>query len=183
MRSSDASVGPRNATEIFLTFARIGASGFGGVNFWIRRVLIQEKRWITDEEYLEGLAIGQILPGPNVYNLTVMIGYRFGGVRGAFAAVAGLVGAPLAFMVALGLLYQRYADVPILERALTGMTAVAAGLLLANVAGIATALPRKFVPWMFLALAFIGTGLLRFPLLYVMGALAPFALASAWKKR
>jgi len=176
-------VGPRNATEIFLTFARIGASGFGGVNFWIRRVLIQEKRWITDEEYLEGLAIGQILPGPNVYNLTVMIGYRFGGVRGAFAAVAGLVGAPLAFMVALGLLYQRYADVPILERALTGMTAVAAGLLLANVAGIATALPRKFVPWMFLALAFVGTGLLRFPLLYVMGVLAPFALASAWKKR
>jgi len=174
---------PRNATEIFLTFARIGASGFGGVNFWIRRVLIQEKRWITDEEYLEGLAIGQILPGPNVYNLTVMLGYRFGGLRGAFAATAGLVGAPLAFMVALGLLYQRYADVPILERALTGMTAVAAGLLLANVAGIATALPRKFLPWMFLAAAFVGTGILRFPLLYVMAVLAPFALASAWKKR
>jgi chromate transporter len=86
-------------------------------------------------------------------------------------------------MVALGLLYQRYAEVPILERALTGMTAVAAGLLLANVAGIAAALPRKLVPWMFLALAFVGTGLLRFPLLYVMGVLAPFALASAWKKR
>lgn len=176
-------MGPRNATEIFLTFARIGASGFGGVNFWIRRIIIQEKRWITDQEYLEGLAIGQILPGPNVYNLTVMLGYRFGGMRGAFAAVAGLIGAPLAFMVALGLLYQRYAEVPILERALTGMTAVAAGLLLANVAGIAAALPRKLVPWMFLVLAFVGTGLLRFPLLYVMGVLAPFALASAWKKR
>src|SRR5205814_2404245 len=143
----------KSARELFLTFTRIGASGFGGVNFWIRRVLIQEKRWITDEEYLEGLAIGQILPGPNVYNLTVMLGSRFGGLRGAFAATAGLVGAPLAFMVALGLLYQRYADVPILERALTGMTAVAAGLLLANAAGIATALPRKFLPWMFLAAA------------------------------
>ena len=176
-------MGPRSSTEIFLTFARIGASGFGGVNFWVRRVLIQEKRWITDEEYLEGLAIGQILPGPNVYNLTVMLGYRFGGLRGAFAAIAGLVGAPLAFMVALGLLYQRYANVPILERALTGMTAVAAGLLLANAVGIATALPKRVLPWLFLAIAFAGTGLLRFPLLYVMGALAPFALASAWKKR
>ena len=176
-------MGPRNATEIFLTFARIGASGFGGVNFWIRRVLIQEKRWITDEEYLEGLALGQILPGPNVYNLSLMLGYRFGGVRGAFAAIAGLVGVPLVFMVALGLLYQRYAEVPVLERALTGMTAVAAGLLLANVVGIASALPRKFLPWMFLALAFIGTGILRWPLLYVMAGLAPFALASAWKKR
>ena len=174
---------PRNSTEIFLTFARIGASGFGGVNFWIRRVLIQEKRWITDEEYLEGLAIGQILPGPNVYNLSVMLGYRFGGARGACAAIAGLVGAPLAFMVALGLLYQRYANVPILERALTGMTAVAAGLLLANAVGIATALPKRILPWLFLALAFIGTGLMRWPLLYVMGALAPFAMASVWRKR
>ena len=174
---------PRNATEIFLTFARIGASGFGGVNFWLRRVLIQEKRWITDEEYLEGLAIGQILPGPNVYNLSFMLGYRFHGLRGGFAAVGGLIGAPLFFMIMLGLLYQRYASVPMLERALTGMTAVAAGLLLANVAGIASALPRRLLPWMFLALAFIGTGLLRWPLLYVMAGLAPFALASAWKKR
>lgn len=152
------------------------------MNFWIRRVLIQEKRWITDEEYLEGLAIGQILPGPNVYNLSVMIGYRFGGVRGAFAAAAGLVGAPIVFLVALGLLYQRYAEVPILERALTGMTAVAAGLLLANAVGIARALPRRFLPWFFLALAFAGTGILRWPLLYVMGGLAPFAMATSWRR-
>ena len=176
-------MGPSSATEIFLTFARIGASGFGGVNFWLRRILIQEKGWVTDEEYLEGLAVGQILPGPNVYNLSFMLGYRFCGLRGGFAAVAGLVGAPLVFMVALGLLYQRYASVPMLERALTGMTAVAAGLLLANVVGIASALPRRVLPWMFLAAAFVGTGILRWPLLYVMAGLAPFALASAWKKR
>jgi chromate transporter len=171
-----------SAREIFLTFARIGASGFGGVNFWIRRVIIQEKGWITDEEYLEGLALGQIIPGPNVYNLSVMIGYRFGGLSGAFAAIAGLLGAPLAVMIGLGLLYQRYSAVPVLERALTGMTAVAAGLLLANAVGIAAALPRRVVPWMFLAAAFIGVGLLRWPLLYVMGALAPFAMASVWRR-
>src|SRR5919108_6670951 len=99
---------PRDAREIFLTFARVGYSGFGGVNFWLRRILVQEKRWVTDSEYLEGLAIGQILPGPNVYNLTVMLGYRFGGVRGAFAAVAGLLGAPLAVLLIFGVLYQRY---------------------------------------------------------------------------
>ena len=174
---------PRSVAEIFLTFARIGACSFGGVNFWVRRVIIQQKRWLTDEEYLEGLALGQILPGPNVYNLTVMIGYRFGGMRGAFAAIAGLLAAPLVFLVALGLMYQRYSDVPILERALTGMTAVAAGLLLANAVGIATALPKRFLPWFFLALAFIGTGMLRWPLLYVMGGLAPFAMATSWRKR
>jgi len=80
-------------------------------------------------------------------------------------------------------MYQRYSDVPILERALTGMTAVAAGLLLANAVGIATALPKRFLPWFFLALAFIGTGMLRWPLLYVMGGLAPFAMATSWRKR
>ena len=181
MHSRNAS--PLSATEIFLTFARVGASGFGGVNFWLRRVLIQEKRWLTDEEYLEGLAIGQILPGPNVYNLSFMLGYRFHGLRGGFAAVAGLIGTPLVFLLALGLLYQRYASVPMLERALTGMTAVAAGLLLANAVGIASALPKRFLPWFFLVLAFLGTGVMRWPLLYVMGVLAPFAMASVWKKR
>ena len=172
-----------SAREIFLTFARIGATSFGGVNFWIRRVLIQEKQWINDEEYLEGLAVGQILPGPNVYNLSVMLGYRFGGLRGALAAIAGLLGVPVAFMLGLAFLYDHYANVPILQRALTGMTAVAAGLLLANAVGIAAALPRKPLPWMFLAAAFVGVGVLRFPLLYVMGVLAPFALAAAWKRR
>ena len=160
----------RGAREIFLTFTRIGASGFGGVNFWIRRVLVQEKRWITDREYLEGLALGQILPGPNVYNLSVMIGYRFGGTRGAFAAAAGLLGAPLAILLALGVLYQHYGALPMLQRAL------------ANTLSLAAALPRRLRPWGFLLLAFAGVGVMRWPLLYVMGGLAPFAMASVWRR-
>jgi len=160
----------RGAREIFLTFTRIGASGFGGVNFWIRRVLVQEKRWITDREYLEGLALGQILPGPNVYNLSVMIGYRFGGTRGAFAAAAGLLGAPLAILLALGVLYQYYGALPMLQRAL------------ANTLSLAAALPRRLRPWGFLLLAFAGVGVMRWPLLYVMAALAPFAMAAVWRR-
>jgi len=160
----------RGAREIFLTFTRIGASSFGGVNFWIRRVLVQEKRWITDREYLEGLALGQILPGPNVYNLSVMIGYRFGGTRGAFAAAAGLLGAPLAILLALGVLYQYYGALPMLQRAL------------ANTLSLAAALPRRLRPWGFLLLAFAGVGVMRWPLLYVMGALAPFAMAAVWRR-
>src|SRR4051812_14088239 len=136
----------RSAREIFVTFARIGASGFGGVNYWVRRILVQEKRWITDREYLEGLALGQIIPGPNVYNLTVMIGYRFGGVRGAFAAVGGLLGVPLAVLLVLGLLYNRYSALPVLQHALAGMTAVAAGLLLAEARSPPAAPPRGAPP-------------------------------------
>jgi chromate transporter len=172
----------KSAREIFLTFARIGASGFGGVNFWIRRVLVQEKRWITDREYLEGLALGQILPGPNVYNLSVMLGYRFGGVRGAFAAIGGLLGAPLAILLVLGALYQHYSVLPVLQRALSGMIAVAAGAAARDALSLAAALPRRLRPWGFLVLAFAGVGVMRWPLLYVMGALAPFAMAAVWRR-
>jgi len=177
------SSGPPNAREIFLTFARIGLSGFGGVLFWMRRVLIQEKRWVTDEEMLEGLAIGQILPGPNVYNLSFMLGHRWAGLPGAFAAVGGLLAAPLVILVTLGLLYKAYSDVAILQQALRGMAAVAAGLLLASAVGMAAGLPRRLVPWLFMLAAFGGVGLMRWPLLYVMAALAPFAMYFAWRRQ
>ena len=178
----DATPAPRDAREIFFTFARVGLSGFGGTLFWLRRVMVQEKRWLTDAEVLEGLAVGQILPGPNVYNLSFMIGHRFAGVRGGLAATGGLVAGPLVVLVCLGLLYQRYSDVEILRRALGGMAAVAAGLLLASAIGMAAAVPRRFVPWLFMALAFAGVGVMRWPLLYVVAVLAPFAIGSAWRK-
>jgi chromate transporter len=174
---------PGSTREIFMTFGRIGVSGFGGVLFWMRRVLIQEKGWLTDAEMLEGLAIGQILPGPNVYNLSFMIGYRFAGLRGAFAAVGGLLAAPIVILVCLGLLYKAYSNVALLQRALGGMAAVAAGLLLASAVSMAAALPRRAVPWVFMLVAFAGVGLMRWPLLYVMVALAPFAIFSAWRRQ
>ena len=181
--SDGSNAGPLSPRDIFLTFARIGLSGFGGVLFWMRRVLIQEKRWVTDEEMLEGLAIGQILPGPNVYNLAFMLGHRWFGLRGAFAAVAGLLAAPIVILVTLGLLYKAYSNVEILQHALRGMAAVAAGLLLASAVGMAVTLPRRLVPWLFMLLAFGGVGVMRWPLLYVMVVLAPFAMYFAWQRR
>lgn len=174
--------GPRDAREIFFTFARIGLSGFGGVLFWMRRVLVQEKRWLDDAELLEGLAVGQILPGPNVYNLSFMVGYRFAGARGGFAAVAGLLAGPIVILVCLGLLYRAYSSVPLLQGALGGMAAVAAGLLLSSAVSMAAALPRRFLPWLFMALAFAAVGVMRWPLLYVVAVLAPFAIGLAWRR-
>lgn len=171
----------RSPGEIFLTFARIGVSGFGGVNFWLRRILVQEKRWITDAEFLEGFALGQIIPGPNVYNLSVMIGHRMGGWAGAFAAIAGIMGPPFLITVALGLAYQRYRALPLLQHAIGGMAAVAAGLVLANGAALASALPRRARQWILMVLGFAGLGLLRWPLLYVIGVLGPIAIGLAWR--
>jgi chromate transporter len=167
---------------LFLTFSRITLSGFGGMPFWTRRALVERQRWLTEREFVELMAIGQLLPGPGTLNLAVMVGQRFAGWGGAIAAVAGLLGWPALLVCALGMLYQRYGALPVVHHALTGMSAVGAGLLLASGVRMATVLQWQWRPWLFAGLAFAGVGLLRWPLIGVMGALAPFAIAAAWKE-
>jgi chromate transporter len=175
----------RNITPfaLFLAFSRISLSSFGGAIFWARRELIERRRWISEQEFMEIFTLGQLLPGPNVLNLTVMVGYRFAGWTGAAAAVAGFLGWPCLVVVGMGVLYQHYGALAHVQQALTGMSSVAAGLLLATVIKMATVLPRHWRPWLFGVLAFIGVGIMRWPLLWVMGALAPWAVFAAWKEQ
>jgi chromate transporter len=170
------------ALALFLTFSKITLSSFGGAIFWTRRSLVERNRWLTDQEFLELLTVGQLLPGPNVLNLTVMVGYRFGGWRGAVAALAGYLGWPCLVVIGMGVLYQHYGALPQAKQALAGMSSVAAGLLLATVIKLALVLPRHWRPWLFGGLAFIAVGMFRWPLLPVFGALAPFAVSLAWKE-
>jgi len=168
---------------LFLSFSRISLSSFGGAIFWARRELIERQRWLTEREFIEIFTIGQLLPGPNVLNLTVIVGHRFAGWTGAAAAVAGFLGWPCLVVVGMGILYQHFGALPQVQQALTGMSSVAAGLLLATVIKLATVLPRRWQTWLFGALAFIGVGVMRWPLLWVMGGLAPWAVFAAWKER
>jgi chromate transporter len=173
---------PVSALTLFLTFSRITLSGFGGMPFWTRRALVERQRWLTEREFVALLALGQLLPGPGTLNLAVMVGLRFAGVRGAAAAVAGLLGWPSLLVIALGRLYQHYGAFPLVHHALTGMSAVGAGLLLASGIRMAAVLPRQWRPWLVAGLAFAGVGVLRWSLLGVMGMLAPFAIVIAWKE-
>jgi chromate transporter len=168
---------------LFLAFSRISLSSFGGAIFWARRQLIEKQRWLTEREFLDLFTLGQLLPGPNVLNLTVMVGYRFAGWTGAAAAVAGFLGWPCLVVVGMGVLYQNYGALPQVQQALAGMSSVAAGLLLATVIKLATALPRRWQSWLFGVLAFVGVGVMRWPLLWVIGALAPWTVFAAWKER
>ncbi len=168
---------------LFLAFSQISLSSFGGAIFWARRTLVERKRWLTEQEFVELLTLGQLLPGPNVLNLTVMVGYRFAGWAGAAAGVAGFLGWPCLVVIGMGILYQQYGALVQVKQALAGMSAVAAGLLLATVIKFAVVLPRRWLPWIFGILAFVGVGVLRWPLLWVMGGLAPFAILAAWKEK
>ncbi len=170
------------ALDIFLAFAQISISGFGGVLFWARRVLVEQRRWLTDREFVDLLALGQLLPGPNVFNVAIMIGDRHAGLRGVFAAMAGFMGVPFLIVIGIGMLYEHYQALPLVQRGLTGMSAVAVGLLLANGIRMAMVLPRHWRPWLFGLLAFAGVGALRWPLIGVLAVLAPIAVAAAWRK-
>ena len=177
-----AAHGPRvSVLALFLTFSQITLSAFGGLQFWARRALVERQRWLTEQEYVDLLALGQLLPGPNVLNVAVMVGYRFARWAGVAAAVAGLLGWPCLVVIALGVVHQRYGALPLVQQALTGMAAVAVGLLLASVVKMATVLPRQWRPWLFVGLAFVGVGVMHWPLVWVLGALAPWAMAAAWK--
>jgi chromate transporter len=167
--------------DLFLAFSQLALSGFGGVLPWAHRTLVERKGWLTQREFVETLALGQLLPGPNIGNMAVMIGYRFAGYAGAVAAFAGLVGGPFLLMIAAGLLYSNYGALPLVQQALSGMSAVAAGLVLATGLKMARSIKRHWRPWLFTALALAGVGALRWPLLAVVGALAPFAIAAAWR--
>jgi chromate transporter len=167
--------------DLFLAFAQLALSGFGGVLPWAHRTLVERKGWLTQREFVDTLALGQLLPGPNIGNMAVMIGYRFAGYAGAAAAFIGLVAGPFLIMIAIGLAYQAWGTLPLVQHALSGMSAVAAGLILATGLKMTGSLKRHWRPWLFTALALAGVGVLRWPMLAVVGGLAPFAIFAAWR--
>jgi chromate transporter len=172
---------PPTLRELFGAFFGVGVSGFGGVLPWARRMLVDERRWLTADEFTDVLSLCQFLPGPNIVNVAVTVGGRFHAVRGALAAVVGLMAAPFAIVVALGALYTTYGHVPAVEGTIRGVSAVAAGLLVAMALKMArTGLTRWSAAIVALA-AFGGIALARFPLLAVLGVVAPLSIAAVWR--
>ncbi|MBI1203826.1 MAG: chromate transporter [Rhodopseudomonas sp.] len=169
-------------SELFRAFMIVSVSGFGGALPWARRMIVEQKRWMTTEEFNEVFALSQFLPGPNLVNFSVAFGSRFCGPLGALVALIGLLGPPLVIVVILGMLYARFGELEVLGRILSGITAAAAGLLIAVVGKMAMPLFTGRWTWAtgIAVLAFVGVALLRWPLPYVFLVLAPIAVALAW---
>src|SRR5690349_1134588 len=121
---------PASLRELFLVFTQLALQGFGGVLAVSEHVLVERKRWLTPAEYLDVFALCQVLPGPNVCNLALIVGDRFFGWRGGAVALAGLVAVPLAIVLALAVVYARFAHLPPIAGGLRAMGAVTAGLII-----------------------------------------------------
>ena len=177
---------PKSLSDLFVSFTLLALQGFGGVLAVVQRELVEKKRWMTQEEFVEEWAVAQIMPGPNVVNLSLMIGARYFGFKGAMAALAGMLTVPLVIVLLLALLYAQFAAHPGLQGALRGMGAVAAGLIAAtglklfgalhkNVLGLALCVTLGI-------LCFVAIALLRWPLVYVLLGLGGLACWVAFKK-
>jgi chromate transporter len=168
--------------ELFLGFAKISVSGFGMILPWARRMIVDEKKWLTAEEFNETYSLAQFLPGPNVVNMSVVFGSRMRGAPGAAVALLGLIGPPALIATGLSALYAIYGDVDVLRRILTGIAAAAIGLMIAVIARMAEPLLRKGLspaPFV-MAVAFVTIGLARWPLVWTLVLLAPASVALAW---
>jgi chromate transporter len=146
-------------------------------------MLVEQRRWLTAEEFAEVLSLGQFLPGGNIINVAVVVGGRVHGPLGALATVIGLMAAPIVVVILAGALYLRYQDVPSVHGALSGMAAAAVGLIVSM--GVKMLQPfvvkRALVPLLFVVLTFVAVGLFRIPLPIAVLILAPLSIAAAWR--
>lgn len=177
---------PQSPTDLFVSFTLLALQGFGGVMAVVQRELVEKKRWMTREEFIEDWAVAQIMPGPNVVNLSMMIGARSFGFKGAMAALAGMLTAPLILVLLLALVYARFADFPGVAGALRGMGAVAAGLIAATALKLASVLVKNVLGLglsiVLGTLCFVAIALLRWPLVYVLIGLGGTACMLAYSK-
>jgi chromate transporter len=171
--------------QILLSFSLISLYGFGGVLAWTRRMMIEERRWMTPEEFNDAYALCQFLPGPNIVNLSVVFGARVRGVLGAAMALSGLLCPPVAIVSLLGLLYAWYGEVAAIKNVLSCIAPAAAGLLIATVAKMAGPVLRDWRdPGLAVGgAAFVAVGPLGWSLPLVFAVLAPLSLLLAWWMR
>jgi len=179
--ASDQLAPPPDQRALFIGFLMLGLISFGGALPHARRVIVEERRWITPETFVELLGLCQFLPGGNIINLSVAIGMRFRGVSGALAALLGLIAGPSAIVVLLGVVYDHTQNNPHIRHLFAGLAAAAAGLLVAMSVRIVLPLWRKPAGIAIASLGFIAIALLRLPLLPTMLVLTPLSIFLASK--
>lgn len=177
---------PTSLTDLFVSFTLLALQGFGGVLAVVQRELVEKKGWLTKEEFVEEWAVAQIMPGPNVVNLSITLGARYFGWRGALVAVAGMLTCPLLVLLVLALAYAHFANSPQVAGALRGMGAVAAGLIIATGLKLMAALKKNALglPACIVlgVLTFIAIVVFKLPLLWVLAVLGGIGWALAYRR-
>jgi chromate transporter len=182
---SEIEAGPKKVSliELAWTFNHIALASFGGgLSAWSREVLVVEKEWMGEAEFLSAMTMCRILPGANQVNMAVFAGSKMRGLPGAAAALFGLCLIPVALIMVAGFFYFRFKEMPAVKGVLHGASAAAVALTLAMVIQTGKKCLTGVVPALLFAAAFFLNGLLRWPLPVVLGILAPISLIWAWPR-
>ena len=173
---------PRSLAELFLGFLSIGWRSFGGVMPWAHRVMVEERRWMTEEDFTETIGLCQFLPGPNIGNASIVLGKRWFGLAGALVAFLGLFGAPFVWVLALFALYADFAATNATLRAIvTGVGAAGAGLFLGTAIKLGRVLARKPAALALIFSCFLAAGIGRVSLFVVLPVALCISLLCARK--
>lgn len=162
--------------ELFLGFLGLGMTAFGGALPLAHRMVVDRHRWLSAAEFVELLGLCQFLPGGNIINMSVALGMRFRGVKGALSAILGLIAVPSAVVVMLGVLYEHYQHDPLIRHLFAGLAAAAAGLLIQMAIKIALPLRKNLVLATLATVCFVAIAWLRIPLLWTMLVMTPVSV-------
>jgi chromate transporter len=170
--------------EIARTFNHIALASFGGgLSAWSREIIVLEKKWLGEEEFLSAMTMCRIVPGANQVNLAVFVGTKMNGIRGAIAALIGLCLVPVAIVLTLAFIYFTFKEVPAVKGALHGASAAAVALTVAMVIQTGKKCLTSVMPILFFLASFVLNGLVRWPLLETLAILAPLSLIWAWPRK
>jgi chromate transporter len=179
----DAPQVPPGLRALFLGFLTVGLCGFGGVLPWARRMVVEQRRWLTAAEFTDMLALCQFLPGPNIINVSAALGLRFRGLAGSVACFVGLMAAPMAIVIGLGVFFAHFRDVPAVRHGFAGLAAGASALVLATALKIAAPLRHRLDGIVVAAATLAAIAVLRLPMLPVLLVLAPVGVLIAWYRQ
>lgn len=178
----DADLAPRpTCPQLFMGFLGIGIMGFGGVLPLARRMLVEDRKWLEPEEFTDLLGLCQFLPGGNIINMSVAIGMKFRGWRGALSGILGLTAVPTLFVIILGVIYDQYRNDPHVQQLFAGLAAAAAGLLIALAVKLLIPILKKPQALLIAGLLILAVAFLRVPMLAAMLVLAPVSVLLAWR--
>jgi chromate transporter len=179
-------VAPRpgaSTREIAVTFNEISLSSFGGgLSAWSREMVVARRKWMDDSEFLSAMTICRILPGANQVNLAVFVGTKLNGMRGAGAAVAGLIFMPTVLLMAIAALYAVFQHSHAVQHVLAGFAAAAVAMTLQMVWKTGRTTLTSLVPVLLFALTFVLSGVLRWPLWWTLLVTAPLGVGWAWRR-
>lgn len=170
--------------QLVLTFNRIALASFGGgLSAWSRQVVVEERGWMTDEEFLSAMTICRVLPGANQVNLAVFVGTKLRGAPGALASVCGLLALPIIIVLGLGTLYLAHRNDPSVQAVLRGVVASSVALSLSMAYKTGRKELRSWPAWLLFGATFLFSAIFRVPLLALLAVLVPTGLFWAWPRQ